>query len=65
MSDAFFNYMPFYRYVASIDRYSRYAEIGVYTGASCAFLARQLLDRGAKFELYAVDLWDQVNVWFV
>jgi predicted O-methyltransferase YrrM len=61
MSDAFFNYMPFYRYVASIDRYSRYVEVGVYTGASCAFLARQLLDRGAKFELYAVDLWDQVN----
>lgn len=62
MSDAFFNYMPFYRYVASIDRYSRYVEVGVYTGASCAFLARQLLERGAKFELYAVDLWDQVNV---
>lgn len=62
MSDAFFNYMPFYRYVASIDRYSRYVEVGVYTGASCTFLARQLLERGAKFELYAVDLWDQVNV---
>lgn len=61
MSDAFFNYMPFYRYVATIDRFTRFVEVGVYTGASCAFLARQLLDRGAKFELYAVDLWDQVN----
>lgn len=61
MSDEFFNYMPFYRYAASIDRFSRYVEVGVYSGASCAFLARQLLERGAKFELYAVDLWDQVN----
>jgi predicted O-methyltransferase YrrM len=61
MSDQFFNYMPFYRYVASIDRYSRYVEVGVYSGASCAFLARLLLERGAKFELYAVDLWDNVN----
>jgi predicted O-methyltransferase YrrM len=61
MSDAFFNYMPFYRYVAGIDRFSRYVEIGVYTGASCAFLARQLIARGTPFDLYAVDLWDNVN----
>jgi len=61
MSDQFFNYMPFYRYAASIDRFSRYVEVGVYTGASCAFLCRQLLERGAVFELYAVDLWNNVN----
>lgn len=62
MSDEFFNYLPFYRYVASIKHYSRFVEIGVYKGASCAFLARQLVERGTPFELYAVDLWDQVNL---
>jgi len=61
MSDAFFNYMPFYRYVASIQRFTRFVEIGVYSGASCAFMARQLVERGSPFELYAVDLWDKVN----
>jgi len=61
MSDEFFNYMPFYRYVASIQSFSRFVEIGVYSGASCAFLARHLVARGTPFELYAVDLWDKVN----
>ena len=61
MSDEFFNYMPFYRYAASIDRFSRYVEVGCYTGASIAFLAAQLLARGAKFELWAVDLWEKVK----
>lgn len=61
MSDPFFNYMPFYRYVASIDCFTRFVEVGVYTGASCAFLAQRLLERGGTFELYAVDLWDEVN----
>lgn len=62
MSNEFFNYMPFYRYVAGIKHFRRFVEIGVYTGASCAFLAQQLLYRGSEFELYAVDLWDKVNL---
>lgn len=69
MSNEFFNYMPFYRYVAGISRYRDYVEIGCFTGASTAFLARQLLDRmvstqmwGSGFKLYAVDLWEQVNI---
>lgn len=61
MADEFFNYMPFYRYVSSIVRFVRFVEVGVYSGASCAFMTRQLLDRGTPFELYAVDLWDRVN----
>ena len=61
MADEFFNYLPFYRYVAGISHYRRFVEVGVYTGASCAFMARQLLARGTEFELHAVDLWDQVN----
>lgn len=62
MSDAFFNYMPFYRFVAEIPHYRSYVEVGVYTGASCAFLAQQLIFREKAFELYAVDLWDKVNL---
>ena len=61
MSEALFNYRPFYTYVGSIDRYTCFVEVGVYTGASCAFLAKQLLARGAKFELSAVDLWDETS----
>lgn len=61
MPDDFFNFEPFYRLVSSINRFSRFVEVGVYTGASCAFLARQLKARGAPFDLYAVDLWDEVN----
>lgn len=61
MPDEFFNFMPFYQYVAGIDRFRRYVEIGTYTGASCAFLAQKLLERTPDFELYAVDLWDRVN----
>lgn len=61
MSDAFFNYMPFYRYVGGIAHFTRFVEIGCYTGASTAFMAKQLLERKTPFELYAVDLWDRVN----
>jgi len=61
MSDQFFNYMPFYRYASGIAHFSRFVEVGVYSGASCAFLAKQLLERKTPFELYAVDLWDKVN----
>ena len=61
MSDAFFNYRPFYDYVSSITHYSRLVEVGVYTGASCAYMTQRLLNRGTPFEFYAVDLWDKVN----
>lgn len=61
MSDAFFNYMPFYRYVGGIAHFTRFVEIGCYTGASCAFMAKQLVERKTPFEFYAVDLWDKVN----
>lgn len=61
MSDQFFNYLPFYRYASGIAHFSRFVEVGVYSGASCAFLAKQLLERTTPFELYAVDLWDKVN----
>lgn len=57
----FFNYRDFYATVAKLTRYERYVEIGVYTGASVAFLAEQLLARNVAFQLYAVDLWDRVN----
>lgn len=62
MSDEFFNYSPFYRFVASCHRFKRFVEVGVYKGASCAFLANELRQRGTPFEFYAVDLWDMVNV---
>lgn len=61
MSDAFFNYLPFYKFVSGIANLTRFVEIGVYSGASITFLAKQLIERGTPFELYAVDLWDQVN----
>ncbi len=61
MSDAFFNYLPFYRFASGIAKLSRFVEVGVYAGASITYLAKQLLERGTPFELYAVDLWDQVN----
>jgi predicted O-methyltransferase YrrM len=61
MSDDFFNFQPFYRYVANIAEYSRFVEVGVYTGASCAFLAQRLAERGTEAEVFAVDLWDKVN----
>lgn len=61
MSDAFFNYVPFYQFIADMPHMSRYVEIGVYTGASITFLAKRLIARGTPFELFAVDLWDQVN----
>lgn len=61
MSDQFFNYMPFYRYASGIRHFSRFVEVGVYSGASCAFMAKQLLGRNTPFELYAVDLWEKVN----
>jgi cephalosporin hydroxylase len=61
MSDEFFNYMPFYRYASGITHFSRFVEVGVYSGASCAFMTKQLLGRNIPFEMYAVDLWDKVN----
>lgn len=61
MSDDFFNYRDFYRYVSTIQHYRVFVEIGVYTGASCAFLANLLVERRIPFELYAVDLWERVN----
>ncbi len=61
MSDAFFNYLPFYTFASGIANLSRFVEVGVYAGASITYLAKQLVARGTPFELYAVDLWDQVN----
>jgi len=61
MNNEFFNHAAFYQYVAGIKTFQRFVEIGVYRGASCAFLGRQLLARGTPFELYAVDLWERVN----
>lgn len=61
MSDDFFNYADFYTYVSTIPNFHTFAEIGVYTGASCAFLARKLAEKGEPFQLFAVDLWDKVN----
>lgn len=61
MADSFFNYLNFYQFISDMPHLRRFVEIGVYTGASVTFLAKRLMARGTPFELYAVDLWDQVG----
>lgn len=61
MCNAYFNFSTFYMYAASIKDYSKFVEVGVYSGASCAFLAQQLVYRGTRFELYAVDHWTELK----
>jgi cephalosporin hydroxylase len=55
----FFNYIPFYRYAASIKHFTQFVEVGSYAGASCAFLANDLKSQGRQFKVFAVDLWDK------
>jgi predicted O-methyltransferase YrrM len=62
MDNAYFNFPDFYRQVASRTDWTRFVEVGVYTGASVCFLAQELKKRGAAaFDLYAVDLWERAN----
>jgi predicted O-methyltransferase YrrM len=59
IDNAYFNFPQFYTDVARDTGFKRYVEVGVYTGASVAFLAQELLKTGKEFELYAVDLWER------
>ena len=61
MPEDFFNYADFYTYVSSFANFNSFVEVGVYTGASCAFLTRKLVERKTPFQMFAVDLWDKVN----
>jgi predicted O-methyltransferase YrrM len=61
VSDAFFNFAPFYDFVAEFSQYTRFVEVGVYTGASLTYLGNRLKQRGSDWTLIAVDLWERVN----
>jgi len=50
--------MPFYGMVAQQKGWTRFVEVGVYTGTSYVYLLKRLKARGTPFEFYAVDLWD-------
>lgn len=58
----FFNYKPFYEWIAQREDFKRFAEVGVWKGHGVAFLARELManreDR--DFEIVAVDLFDDL-----
>jgi predicted O-methyltransferase YrrM len=58
IDNAYFNFPIFYEEIAAHPTFKRYVEVGVYTGASVTFLAKELLKIGKPFELYAVDLWE-------
>jgi predicted O-methyltransferase YrrM len=61
IDNAYFNFPDFYRQVASTTEWSKFVEVGVYTGASICFLAQELKKRGTPFSLYAVDLWENAG----
>lgn len=43
------------------EPFSRYVEIGVWKGISIVFLAKELLKYRKPFELFAVDLWNDIQ----
>lgn len=59
MDSAYFNFPEFYRKIATHSNFIRFAEIGVFTGASVCFLAQELKKRGGHFELLAIDPWER------
>lgn len=54
--DVWFDYAKFYDWVATQSAWTRFAELGVWKGASIAHLASRLKGREGV-ELYAVDLF--------
>lgn len=56
-SNNWFNFQKFYSYVASVEQYRTFVEVGVWKGHSISYLANLLRDRNAK--IYAVDLFEQ------
>lgn len=63
MDNAYFNFPAFYEQVAARAEWTRFVEVGVYSGASVCFLASELKKRRGPgaFDLYAVDLWERAN----
>lgn len=59
MDNAYFNFPDFYLETAWNVNFKRFAEIGVFTGASVCFLAAELKKRGVQFDLFAIDPWDR------
>jgi predicted O-methyltransferase YrrM len=61
MDERYFNFHDFYRLMATRLGKSSYPtaiEIGVFDGASVAFLANELKNLSSHFIIYAVDLWE-------
>ncbi len=60
-ADNWFSYKPFYDFVASLDDFRRYVELGVWKGHSLSYLANLLRDK-PEVDVVAVDLWDDSYV---
>jgi glycosyltransferase involved in cell wall biosynthesis/Flp pilus assembly protein TadD len=56
-TDNWFDYAPFYAWMAANPGYRRFVEVGVWKGHSISFLAGQLRHREGV-EIYAVDLFE-------
>jgi len=57
MSNAYFNFQDFYRQIAALPDMNVLVEVGVYTGASVCFMAKELKKHKEDFDLYAIDIW--------
>jgi predicted O-methyltransferase YrrM len=60
-TDNWFDYQDFYSMVAE-KRFETLIEVGVWKGHSISYLAKKLKNENYKFNLFAVDLFDNSNI---
>ena len=61
--DNWFDYPNMYQAIAFQPDMLKLAEVGCWKGHSISYLAKLLLSTNKKFELYAIDIWDEWKNW--